>query len=352
MSAATEGDVRGFYAALGIELPTWASSSAAVRCFVAPEEHTNADRTPSLSVNLISGRFRCYGCGAWGGPYDAALEVGHSPRSAMELLIAYGLAEPRRGEWRPDEQRTPIARPHPAPSPAPPATRRLMIRDEEVGEADVERWARALAERPALIARVCRARGWRYPAMRELEVGIEVSVQDGAARLGRLTIPIRDAQGELRGVLRYRLPWRTFGAKVLSATGTRLGPVPHPARELSAHVLLVEGPADALAARSHGLPAIAVPGTDAWHADWAKLFAGRQVTVVMDADEPGRKAARRIQADLLGHAHAVVLDLAPERCDGYDLSDLLRERQRGGRAHPEPAAVSAGLAAFAAAGVR
>ena len=87
--------VRAFYAALGIELPAWSTREAPVRCFAQPDAHNRGDRSPSCSVNLASGAWNCHGCGAHGGAYDAALAAGHSPRSAMELLIAHGLAEPR-----------------------------------------------------------------------------------------------------------------------------------------------------------------------------------------------------------------------------------------------------------------
>ncbi len=89
--------------------------------------------------------------------------------------------------------------------------------------------------------------------------------------------------------------------------------------------MLVEGPSDMLAARSAGLPAVAVPGTHAWRAEWATAFSGREVTVVMDADRPGREAAIRIWRDLKTRgARAAIVDLDPSRDDGYDLSDWLR----------------------------
>jgi hypothetical protein len=81
-----------------------------------------------------------------------------------------------------------------------------------------------------------------------------------------------------------------------------------------------------IAARSHDLPAIAVPGTQAWRSGWADLLAGRDVTVVMDADPPGRAAARRIAADLASRAEVRIVDLAPGRGDGYDLTDRLLAR--------------------------
>ena len=43
-------------------------------------------------------------------------------------------------------------------------------------------------------------------------------------------------------------------------------------------MVLVEGPPDMISARSRGLPAVAVPGDDAWEPGWARLFAGRRVS--------------------------------------------------------------------------
>jgi hypothetical protein len=92
-------------------------------------------------------------------------------------------------------------------------------------------------------------------------------------------------------------------------------------------VVLVDGP-HVGAARSRGLPAIAVPDD---HADpqWAQFLAGRFVTVLMDADPAGRIAAKRIAADLdnVGAA-AVVADFAPHRSDGYGLSDWLADHPK------------------------
>jgi len=166
--------------------------------------------------------------------------------------------------------------------------------------------------------RLAQERGWRYGVMCELGVGLDAS--------GRLAIPIRTAAGDLQGVLRYQ-PLRTHGPKMLAVRGTRLGLIPHPSRESTPHVVLVEGPADMIAARSHGLAAIAVSGTYAWRSEWASAFAGRHVTVVMDCDRPGREAAKRIASDLSHSSDVAVLDLDPARDDGYDLTDALLDRQ-------------------------
>jgi hypothetical protein len=314
------GDARGFYAALGVPLPGWAHTEAPVRCFTNPDAHKQHDQHPSSSVNVHSGAFNCHGCGAHGGAYDAALAVGRSPREAIDLMIAHG-----RTDRRP--------RPHPAPgatpshaaaarsevlvrihSPAADASNRPVASSLSCSGEDVRRWARALRDNDALLARLRVERGWDPNALRRWGIGF-----DGE----RITVPITGRRGALQGVLRLRVDvWQK--PKVLAAAGSRLGLIPHPER-VAGSVVLVEGPSDMLAARSAGLPAIAVPGTHAWRAEWASAFTGRDVTVVMDADRPGREAAVRIAADLHQHrARAQVVELDPGRDDGYDLSDWLR----------------------------
>jgi 5S rRNA maturation endonuclease (ribonuclease M5) len=60
-----------------------------------------------------------------------------------------------------------------------------------------------------------------------------------------------------------------------------------------------------------------------WQRHWATPLAERRVVIIMDADAPGREVAGRIARDLDGHAEAI-LDLTPERSEGYDLTDWLR----------------------------
>lgn len=308
------GDVRGFYAALGVQLPGWAQTEASVRCFANPDAHQHQDHAPSCSVNVHSGTFNCHGCGAHGGAYDAALAKGLSPRDAIDLMIAHALTQRRSGRRPPRRRRTtdyPESRPR--ATPAPPSAK-PPVRCAVTGE-QVRAWAVALSESDKLLARLRMGRGWDAQTLRTLQVGF-----DGE----RITVPIPDEHDGLQGLLRLRLDPRQ-DPKVLAAPGTQLGLIPRP-RPGQAHVWLVEGPSDMLAARSAGLPAIAVPGTHAWRPEWARHFAGGWVTVVMDADRPGRQAAGRIAGDLerQGAADVRIVELASDRDDGYDLSDWLR----------------------------
>jgi hypothetical protein len=94
--------------------------------------------------------------------------------------------------------------------------------------------------------------------------------------------------------------------------GTRPGLIPYPARKASRALPLVEGPPDMIAARSHGLPTIAIPDDHCWRAGWAQLLADRRVTVVMDADGPGRELAERIAGDLRDVVEEILtVDLGP-----------------------------------------
>ena len=323
------GDVRGFYAALGVELSGWAHTEAPVRCFADPDSHQHEDRDASCSVNLESGAFNCHGCGAHGGTYDAALATGRSPREAIDLMIAHGLTQRRAP--RATARNAP---PAPARDTSPAASGRTSVRaratrpdaaaqraadHQTVFAVDGEQigaWAEALCDNRQLLQRLRAERGWDQRVLRELQVGF-----DGE----RITVPIPGEHGAAQGLLRLRVD-ASQRPKVLAVPGTRLALIPRPA-PAQTRVWLAEGPSDMLAARSSGLRAIAVPGTHAWRAEWSGELVGRRVTVVMDADRPGRQAAARIAGDLERHgaAHVRILELAPSRDDGYDLSDWLRE---------------------------
>jgi len=264
----------------------------------------------------VSGAWKCHACGARGGAYDAAWRKGYTPRAAIDLMITHGLIE-RRARLR-------TARELLRDPPCPPRLRAQAPAREDLAsrpalnacERDIARWQTALSHRPTLIARLARDRGWRYQTMRELELGLD---------RGRITIPIRNGHGELRGVLRYQ-PKQTDRPKMLAVLGSRLGLIPHPSVENSHEIILVEGPPDMVAARSRGLRAIAVPGDHAWQRSWAELLTGRNITVVMDADDQGRAAAARIAHDLANVATTQIVELAPDLDDGYDLTDWLLER--------------------------
>ena len=164
-------------------------------------------------------------------------------------MVAYRLTEHRA--YRHRQRQGADRAPRRSPRVRPNLRARRCARSRETSTAGRPR-------SPAdtdLIAKLTRDRGWLYATMLELELGVD---------RGRITIPVRDDERRLIGLLRYQ-PWPQPGEpKMLATAGSRRALLPHPAAEPSTHVLLVEGEPDMIAARSHGLPAIAVPGVDAW----------------------------------------------------------------------------------------
>jgi hypothetical protein len=60
----------------------------------------------------------------------------------------------------------------------------------------------------------------------------------------------------------------------------------------------------------------------------------------MDCDDQGRAAAAAIQSDLSSRGAVRVIDLAPHRNDGYDLTDWLLETGRSEVATPVTEAIA------------
>ena len=96
-----------------------------------------------------------------------------------------------------------------------------------------------------------------------------------------------------------------------SVLGWSLFPLPLVARSLGTGryeaVVLVEGPRDALRLTQLGVPALAIIATTAWSerkcSAVAHLCRSNRVrpVVMMDGDEAGRKAQRRIVSELMKH---------------------------------------------------
>ena len=67
----------------GISLPSGDGAEKVVRCFSAHHE----DKTPSMSVNVTDGVYKCHGCGIGGGVWHYLTEIRELPSAeAMELL--------------------------------------------------------------------------------------------------------------------------------------------------------------------------------------------------------------------------------------------------------------------------
>src|SRR5690606_20878066 len=145
-------------------------------------------------------------------------------------------------------------------------------------------------------------------------------LREGRERfVGRIVIPDLDQTGRAtwltgRAVLRQRLRYLS-----LDAPAPLLGLAQ--AREMGANaVVVVEGPFDWLVACEWGIPAVALLGTHA-RADAVRVlseFAG--VYLALDADVPGRRAAKSLAVEL--GDRAAIVTLPPGTHDLNELGQL------------------------------
>lgn len=316
-------DVRGLYAALGVELPERGGPDVKVRCFADPDAHRNGDRKPSCSVNVETGFWKCFTCSEQGDAYHAAVALGRAPRDAMDLLRRYGLVEDDRPDGRMGRrpfQGSGEVRPEAAQGHAPPLP----------SEDQLARFQAALTSSAAVVARIEHLHGWTPEALESLGVGF-----DGK----RLVFPIRDSSGALVNVSRYLPgPERGNRPKMLAIAGRPRDLFPSPESIAAEDVLwVVEGEPDAVVAHTLGLGGVGIPGSNGWRPEWAERFAGRRVVIVPDCDKPGRDLACRVAASLVPHAlETRVLDLDPDCDDGYDLGNRVNEASAQARAEGIP----------------
>lgn len=197
---------------------------------------------------------------------------------------------------------------------APPAPAGIdpLPSEDLIGE-----WCERIGEVASWIALT---RGWTLEALCSLDVG-----WDGR----RLTLPVRDRDGALVTVVRYR----PGGApKTLALAGRGRDLFPRPEEIGSELIWLLEGEPDAITARQLDTPAVAVPGVAKWDDTWPSRFKGRTVLVCFDCDAEGRAAARTRTGQLrAAGVDARVVDLEPAQTLGWDLSDAYIYALRHGK---------------------
>ena len=272
--------------------------------------HEQTGRTPP--VGLKSDRrgyevWNCHGCSAGGTAIDAVMCA-----DGLSVQEAFAQLAERSGQHRGTRSSRQVnRRPPAAPSPAPP------------GEDELKRLRRAMT--PDVEERLRALRGWSPEALRSLSIGYEGQ---------RVTLPVRDGAGTVVGVLKYQPdPARRADApKMLTSKGTPREMFPRPEDVPGAVLYLAEGEPDAVTLRSLGLAGVGLPGAGKRDPSWWPRL-GRQrdrVVIIADSDDRGRQLAADAARAISPHCHDVrVVDLAPERSDGYDLTALLLEARQG-----------------------
>ena len=257
------------------------------------------DRNPSLSISS--------------GEDDRVLLTCHAGCSFNDIVKAMGL-EPKdlfapssgNGGIRPATNKEE----RPAPEP--------------IADAVVDRLHEALSEKARHY--LCKERMLTQEVVDHYQLGMEERNEEK-----RITIPIRDAQGQVRDIRRWLAPERRTpnSPKMLHWKSGYGAPRLFPEDQLECDELVAcEGELDALALIGHGIAAVTLTASadTTFDDSTARRFHGKTVTILMDKDEPGRKGARKRADALVSFAKEVrIASWADDREKGWDVTDELKE---------------------------
>jgi DNA primase len=133
-----------------------------------------------------------------------------------------------------------------------------------------------------------------------------------------LSIPYTAPNGDTLSIRFRRL--QGDGPKYLTAPGDKPRLFNTPAVERYSDIMCItEGEFDTMILSQAGLPAMGVPGAQAWKKEWFLILKPyRTIYIFVDGDDPGRKFGQMI-AEKLSNARIIELG------DGMDVSSFYLE---------------------------
>jgi hypothetical protein len=251
-----------------------------------------SDTQRSLSVNLVTGRYGCFACDAWGYLADVGRDRIERARQAAPVPFKRRLARPR-----PAPAVSPFTPIMPSPTLDAGAAERLARYMEaarrHLGDADALTYLRARCI-PVDLA-------WAY-GLGFFPPGMWPGRPD-ARQVGRIGFPLQAPDGALIGIAsravdpdypRTKAPKAvrhdTFGRRGLFNTKA----LTH------ARLFLTEGAVDALAMLASGYNAAALIGSNG-KLPWSAMGAVHELFLCLDQDEAGERDARSLAYEAAVH---------------------------------------------------
>jgi len=236
------------------------------------------DRNKSFSFNDNTGLWYCFRC-----------ELGGTPEYFVAKMEEISMAEAQR------------------------KVQQVLGEDTLPSNQLITEWEDNLRDSPSVQAYLKRRGLTEEEVWYENELG-----WDGE----RLTIPIRNKEGELLNVRRYSVSGED--PKVLNWPGFGQCEVwPIEQLEYSDQILLCAGEMDTLSAIEQGYPAVTgTGGENVWRQSLSTLFSGKDVYIVYDGDDIGERSAQDRAIDLSDYAKSVYITHLPK---GKDVNDLHKE---------------------------
>lgn len=262
----------------------------------------HADSSPSCDVHKTEGYFHCFSCNAGGHWNKLAAKLGMEKRSARE--------GPK------DEVRT-----------------RIVHALKKAGVNPVKKEKKGEFNQPLVTAWPVE-KEWRGLSGEFLASIGCVRVTDLVRSTLRIGMPVRTPDGALTGYTARVIEPADASPKYipLSADRKKWRDKEIPAKtavflidqaEEWRHVVLVEGPYDALRLFHAGIPALSILGAEMWGPEKRAIVCGlpalEKVFVLLDSDAAGRRGQKSILASLRGYIPAVGLRLPEGVKDPGDL---------------------------------
>lgn len=288
-------DVPAFFARVGIELRPLNQAEYGFLC----PFHDDRDR--SANVNITTKLWYCHTENIGGSLIDFLMQrEGILARDAMKRLE----------EWFGGAGAMPST-----PAATPSRTTKPV---RSVSPEKVAKWHEAALRNTEIMRWFHDHRVYEDETIVRFELG-----WDGE----RVTIPIRDAAGELVNVRRYKRDAEQ-GDKMLplikgSENATRLFPI---AALEQPEVILVEGEWDAILLHQQGFPnALTVTsGAGIFKQEWVALFQGKKVAICYDNDDAGERGSQRVAKFLSGVAEVSIVKI-PNLPPKGDVTDFFRD---------------------------
>ena len=245
----------------------------------------HTDSSPSCSVNIDKGVFKCFSCDAKGDVYAFLAGVAGVPKGTIKRHLTGG-------------------------SPTKKA----------ISEQRLLKWNAALVSDPSLLALI-----------KKKGIGVNDIEQHLMGHDGqRFTIPIYDSLGKVINVRRYQPDLKkNKWLNIKGCGGTHLYPIEMLQKE---KLIITEGEMKALLLNQIGLPAICQSGgAGSWSADLNIKFKDKDIYIIYDIDKAGTQGAERIAVSLYKFARQVkviALPMDPRQFPKGDITNFIVDLEK------------------------
>ena len=280
------------------------------------------DRHPSLTFNLRTNRFKCYACGASGGPIDLAMH-----QLNLSFVEACRWLGNRFGVYVDEEQRSErwrLVKPIPIRRPAP-----LPEVEQGPSATDLKRWAEAVAH--PVLSDAARAFLFEVRRLDERVVRwCRLSSSCDQRGVHWLLIPYFGVDGQLIGMQWRNLDYRKEEVQPTTGSGEGRPSPPRfrfpkgqrcpiyglqilPMLKPSEPLFICEGASDCWSMLSDGHKAIAIPSATLLKEEDLALLQGVNLHMYPDQDRPGERLFLQLRERL----PQIVRHQLPEGCKDY-----------------------------------